>query len=104
MDVKTFRRVRKHPRSRPLLRPQADPRENPFIMPNKFPKTPTMTLRINFSREDFHARNPGLFDLGLAFVGGHQLARVQSALRQFLRARCGAIIASAEGALGAGID
>jgi hypothetical protein len=44
-----------------------------------------MTLRVNFSREDFHARNPGFFDLALAFVGGHEFARVHASLRQFLR-------------------
>jgi hypothetical protein len=44
-----------------------------------------MTLRVNFSREDFHARNPGFFDLALVFVRADELARVHASLRQFLR-------------------
>jgi hypothetical protein len=85
MHVKTFRREREHSRSRPLLRPQANPSENSFVAPHKFPEAPTMTLRVNFSREDFHARYPGFFDLALAFVGRHEVARVHASLRQFLR-------------------
>src|SRR6478735_8294156 len=85
MHVETFRRVREHPRSRPLLWPETDPSENPFVAPHKFPEAPTMSLRVNFSCEDFHARYPGFFDLALAFVGSHESARVHASLGQFLR-------------------
>src|SRR4029077_18785038 len=101
MDVETFRSRRKHTRSRPLLRPQANPRENSFVAPHKFPEAPTMTLRVNFSRENFHARYPGFFDLALVLVGDHEFARVHASLRQFLRERCCAIITRGECVLGA---
>src|SRR6476661_10223181 len=104
MYVETFRRVREHLRSRPLLRPQTDPSENPFVAPHKFPEAPTMTLRINFSRENFHARYPDFFDLTLVLVGGHEFARVHASLRQFLRERCRAIITRRECILGARVD
>jgi hypothetical protein len=44
-----------------------------------------MTLRVNFSRENFHARNPGFFDLALVLVSDYEFARVHASLRQFLR-------------------
>jgi hypothetical protein len=68
-----------------LLRPQADPRENPFVTAHKFAEAPTMSLRVNFSREDFYAGNPDFFDLALTSVGGHKFARVYASLRQLLR-------------------
>ena len=59
---------------------------------------------MNFSRENFHARNPGFFDLALVFVGGHEFARVHASLRQLLRERCRAIITRRECVLGARVD
>jgi hypothetical protein len=44
-----------------------------------------MTLRVNFSREDFHARYPDFFDLALVLVYGHESTRIHTSLRQFLR-------------------
>src|SRR6478752_7255032 len=104
MHMETFRRVCEHPRSRPLLRPQADPSENPLVAPHKFPEAPTMTLRVNSSCENFHARYPCFFDLTPVLVGGHEFARVHASLRQFLRERCRVIITRAECVLGARVD
>jgi hypothetical protein len=87
-----------------LLRPQADPRENPFVTPNKFAEAPTMTLWVNFSREDFHAWNPSFFDLALVFIGNHKFARVYASLGQFLRKRFRAVITGGEGALSGRVD
>ena len=81
MHVETFCRVCEHPRSRPLLRPEANLRENPFVAPHKFREAPTMPLRINFARENFHARYPDFFDLALVPVGSHKFARVHASLR-----------------------
>jgi hypothetical protein len=36
--------------------------------PHKFPEAPTMPLRVNFSRENFHARYPGVLDLALVLI------------------------------------
>jgi hypothetical protein len=68
-----------------LLRPEANPRQNPFVAPNKFAEASTVTLRVNFPRENFHAGYPRFFDLALAFVGDHEFARVYASLRQLLR-------------------
>jgi hypothetical protein len=96
MHVETFSRGRKHARSRPLLRPQSNPRENPFIAPHQFPEAPTMPLRVNLSRENFHARYPSFFHIALILVRGHEFARVHASLRQLLRERCRAIITRCE--------
>ena len=80
MHVKTFGGRRKHARSRPLFRPQPDLFENPFVASDKFAKASTMALRINLSRENFHARYPRIFDLALIPVRGHELAGVDPAL------------------------
>ena len=37
-----------------------------------------MTLWVNFSRENFHARYPSFFDLALVLVGGREFARVHT--------------------------
>src|SRR4029450_3678885 len=71
MHMEAFSRDSKHARRRPLLRPETNPRENPFVAPHKLPEAPTMPLRVNSSRENFHARYPGFFDVALVLVGGH---------------------------------
>jgi hypothetical protein len=77
--------VRKHARSRPLLRPQADPSENPFVAPHKFPEAPTMIAAGEFFARKFPRPVSSFFDLALVLVGGHEFARVHASLRQFLR-------------------
>jgi hypothetical protein len=61
--------------------PQADPGDNPVFTRKKFPEAPAMTLRVNFSRQNLHARNPCFFDLALFLVSGHEFARVHVSLR-----------------------
>src|SRR5262245_60127186 len=104
MHMETFGRRCEHARSRPLLRPQANPRENPFLASHKFTEKSPMSLRVNFSRENFHARYPGFVDLALILIRGHKFARVYTSLRQLLRERCGTIITAGEDILSTGVD
>src|SRR5438874_12030108 len=104
MHVKTFRSVRKPSRSRPLLRPQPNTRKNPFVAPYKFAEEPSMTLRVNLSRVDFHAWDRCFLDPALRPVRGHKFAGVHPSLRNLLRKRRTAIIASGQRAAGARIN
>src|SRR5262249_49862134 len=60
MNMKTFRSVREHSRSRPLPWPKPYPAENPPRLAAQFAKTTTMTLQTNFSGKNFNAGNPNL--------------------------------------------
>jgi hypothetical protein len=63
-----------------LLGPQANPRENAFVAPHKFSKKSTMSLRVNFSRENFNARDPSLLNLALAPIRSREFARIYASL------------------------
>ena len=79
MHMETFCRVCKHPRSRPLLRPEANLRENPFVPPHQFAKETAVTLWVNLSRENFHAWDPRVFNLAGArplFDGRERAVRI----------------------------
>jgi hypothetical protein len=80
MHVKPLGSPRKHSRSRPLLRPEANLRENAFVAPYKFAKKSTVPLRVNFSRENFHAWDPSFLYLALAPIGSGELTRVHASL------------------------
>src|SRR5207249_10995187 len=96
MHMKTFCRVCKHPRSRPLLRPQTNTRENSFVAAHKLTKDSPMTLRINLSGENFHTRNPSFIDVALLPIRGQKLGGLDASLRELLRKRARAIVASAQ--------
>ena len=83
--METFCGVRKHPRSRPLLRPEANLRENAFVAPHKFAKGSPVTLGVNLSQEDFHPRDPGLLYLALVPVRSHKFTCIHSSFRQLVR-------------------
>src|SRR5262249_31405951 len=104
MYMETFCRVRKHPRSRPLLRPEANPAENAFVVPHKFAEEASMTLRVNLSCENFHARDPCFLDLALVPVCGHQFASLDTRLSKLLRKRHGTIISRTDCSSSVGID
>ena len=104
MHVETFYRVCEHPRSRPLLWPEANLRENPFVAPHKFAKEPPVPLRVNLSWENFHAWDPGFFDVTLVPVRGHKFNGVQASSRKLLCERCAPIITGLECILRAGVD
>src|SRR5438034_147161 len=104
MHVETLRSVRKHPRSRPLLRPESDPAENAFVAPHEFAKKSSVTLRVNPSRENFYARNPRLFDFALLHVCVHKFGGLDASPSKLLRKRGGAIVASAQCVLSARVD
>jgi hypothetical protein len=78
MHVKALGSSRKHPRSRPLLGPQAYPRENAFVAPHKFAKKSTVPLRVNLSRENFNARDPNILNLALAPIRSCEFARIHA--------------------------
>src|SRR5947199_5181416 len=80
MHVETFCRVPKHSRSRPLLRPKRNRCQDSFVAPHKFAKESSMRLRVNLSRENFHARNPCVLDLALIPIRRQQLASLDTAL------------------------
>ena len=80
MHVKTLGSSRKHPRSRPLLGPETNPRENAFLAPYKFAEKSTVPLRVNFSRENFHARNPSILNLALTPIRSGEFACVHASL------------------------
>ena len=63
-----------------------------------------MTLRMNFSRENFHARYPGFCDLALALISNDEFTRVHPSLRQFLRERRLAVITRAKRVLSSRVD
>jgi len=63
-----------------LLGPEANPRENAFVEPYKFAKKSTVPLWVNFSRENFHARDPSILNLALAPIRSREFARVQASL------------------------
>jgi hypothetical protein len=63
-----------------LLGPEANPRENAFVAPYKFAKKSTVPLRANFSRENFHARDPSILNLALAPIRRREFARVHAPL------------------------
>src|SRR5690348_8719996 len=96
MDMKSLCALCKHARGRPLLRPKSDFRQSSLVAPHKFAEAPTMPLRVNLSRENFHPRYPDFFDLALILVGGYEFARIHPALRQLLREQCHAIITRRE--------
>jgi hypothetical protein len=104
MHVETLRSVRKHPRSRPLLRPESNPAKNAFVAPHELPKKSSVTLGINRSRENFHARNPRVFDFALLHVCVHKFSGLDPSPSQLLRKRGGAIVASAQSVLSAQVD
>src|SRR5256886_5483120 len=85
MHVKALGSSRKHPRSGPLLGPQANPRENAFLPPYKFAKKSTVPLRVNLSRENFNARDPSILDLTLAPIRSREFARVHPSDRKSTR-------------------
>ena len=60
MNVKAFRRMGEHARSRPLVRPKADLSQNPFLASDQFAEQSALALRVNITRENFDAGNPGL--------------------------------------------
>jgi hypothetical protein len=62
------------------FRPEADLRENTFVPSDKFAKKSSVTLWVNFSRENFHAGNPGFVNLGPLLVRSSQLACVNPPL------------------------
>src|SRR5207249_6738014 len=104
MHVKTFCGLRKHARCRPLLRPKANLRKNPFVPPDKFTERSAMTLRMDFSRKNFHPGNPRFLNLGsLSFRSG-KLACLDASLRKFLPERFNAIITGVQCALCTSID
>src|SRR5437763_15543029 len=84
MHVEPLCRVREHPRSRPLLRPKANLRENPFVASDKFAKQSSVPLRMNFSRENFHAWDPGFLNLTLVAVRADKFTGVQAPSRKCL--------------------
>ena len=104
MHVKTFCGLRKHARCRPLLRPKADLRKNPFIPPDKFAEKSAMTLRMDFSRKNFHSGNPRFLNLGILPFCSCKLACFDTSLRKFLPKRFNAIITSAQCVLRTRID
>src|SRR4029077_9471137 len=59
MYMKSLRALCKHARGRPLLRPKSDFRQHSLIAAAKFTENSAMTLRMNFSWKNFHARDPG---------------------------------------------
>jgi hypothetical protein len=97
MHMKSLRALCKHARGRPLLRPEANPRENPFVAPHKFAEAPTVTLRMNFSWKNFHARNPRALYLWPRTVCRRELAGINTGIRDALRQRACLIIARSEG-------
>ena len=84
MNVKAFGGLRKHARVGPLRRPEPDPREHAFIAADKFAERTSMPLRINRSRENLHAGNPGLSISALVRSAGRQLARFDARPGQLL--------------------
>src|SRR5512132_2019938 len=58
MHMKSLRALCKHARGRPLLWPKSDFRQHSLIAAAKFTENSAMTLRMNFSWKNFHARNP----------------------------------------------
>ena len=86
MNVKTLRRLGEHPGGRPLLRPEPDPCQRPFIATCKFAEQSAMPLRMNGARKNFDPRDPGLAPLpGSAPVCARELAGLDSDLRDALR-------------------
>jgi hypothetical protein len=61
-----------------LLGPEANPCENAFVAPYKFAKKSTVPLRVNFSRENFNARDPSILNLALAPICSREFASVQA--------------------------
>jgi hypothetical protein len=104
MHMETFCRVCKHPRSRPLLGPEADPRENPFVASHKFTEESAVTLWVNLSKEDFHTGDPGLLDLPLVPVRSHKFVGIHTSSRKLLCERCGVIVAGLKRILSSGVD
>ena len=49
--------------------------ENAFVAPDKFAEESPMTLRVNLSRKNFHARNPRFIDIALLPVCAPQVQR-----------------------------
>jgi hypothetical protein len=60
--------------------PEANPRENALVAPYKFAEKSTVPLRVNFSRENFHARDPRILNLALAPIRGREFARIHASL------------------------
>ena len=58
MHMKSLGAGCKHACGRPLLRPKSDLRQDSFVTSDKFTENSAMTLRMNFSWKNFHARNP----------------------------------------------
>jgi hypothetical protein len=63
-----------------LLGPETNPRENAFVAPHKFAKRSTVPLRVNFSRENFNARDPSILNLAPAPIRSREFARVHASL------------------------
>ena len=80
MNVKTFCRLCEHPCGRPLLRPETDPCQRPFIPPGKFAEQPAMPLRVNRTRENLHAWDPDGGDFRRALVDRGKFAGVDADL------------------------
>src|SRR5215469_7813124 len=104
MHMETFRRLRKHPRSRPLLRPESNPAENAFVAPHEFAEEASMTLQVNLSCENFHAWDPCFLDLALVPVRVHQFAGLDTAFSKPLRKRDGTIITRTDCTSSVGVD
>ncbi|PYJ87099.1 MAG: hypothetical protein DME70_07010 [Verrucomicrobia bacterium] len=78
MNVKPFCRLREHPGIRPLRVPKPDPLKDAFVAPDKFAEDATMTLMMNLSRENLHARDSGIAHVRRSVVARHQrLLRVR---------------------------
>jgi hypothetical protein len=104
MYVKALGSPCKHTRSRPLRGPQPHLRQNAFIPPYKFAKKPTLPLRVNLSRENFNAWNPGFFNFFLAPIRGGQFAGIHASSGKFLSKRSRAIILRVERASHTRVD
>jgi hypothetical protein len=63
-----------------LLGPETNPCENAFVAPHEFAKKTTVPLRVNFSRENFNARNPSILNLAPAPIRSREFARVHASL------------------------
>jgi hypothetical protein len=102
--MEAFCCVCKHARSRPLLRPKPNAREDAVISPHKFAKESPVTLRVNFSSENLHARDPSFLNVALISVRDDKFARAHTAVRELLSKRPGAIVTGVEFVSGTGVD
>ena len=95
MHMETFCALRKHPRARPLLRPQANSGENAVIATAEFAEGTTVALRMNFSRENFYPRYPGVLYFAPVSIRSSKLACIHTTRTKLLCERLHGVIATA---------